>query len=96
MEILTCCLSNFCLIYGILAFLDGNSRVDSGSPAVGLPKLQNGRCQIQFNGNVFMALGTTVKILLCSVETYLSCFMQPAGKIRFQILLKKMPEGTYK
>ena len=32
MEFLTSCLWKFCLIYRILAFLDGNSRFESGSP----------------------------------------------------------------
>ena len=32
MEFLTSCLWQFCLIYGILAFSDGNSRFESGSP----------------------------------------------------------------
>ena len=32
MEFLTSCLWRFCLTYGILAFSDGNSRFDSGSP----------------------------------------------------------------
>ena len=32
MEFFTSCLSKFCQIYGILAFSDGNSRFESGSP----------------------------------------------------------------
>ena len=32
-EFLTSCLWNFCPIYGILAFSNGNSRFESGSPA---------------------------------------------------------------
>ena len=31
MEFLTSCLWKFCLIYGILAFLDGNLKFESGS-----------------------------------------------------------------
>ena len=33
MEFFTSCLWKFCLIYGILAFSDGNSKFESGSPA---------------------------------------------------------------
>ena len=32
MEFFTSCLWKFCLIYGILAFSDGNSRFEIGSP----------------------------------------------------------------
>ena len=32
MEFFTSCLWKFCLVYGILAFSDGNSRFESGSP----------------------------------------------------------------
>ena len=32
MEFLTSCLWKFCSIYGILAFSDGNSKFESGSP----------------------------------------------------------------
>ena len=44
MEFLTSCLWNFCLIYGILAFSDENSRFESGSPAgeeTGLNKVKD-------------------------------------------------------
>ena len=34
MEFLTSCLWKFCLIYGILAFSDGNSKFENGSPGL--------------------------------------------------------------